>query len=220
MVYLISTSLVNERRPKPMNDKFFDLKKEKQDRIINAAMKVFALNGYRNASTDDIVKEAGISKGLLFHYFESKIGVYTFLFDYSARYTTLELKSNVDSDLTDIFEIMRQIEFSKLLTIRSHPYMQMFLKSCMKEDIFEALAAIEEKRTALSELYDSIYMQIDPSNLVEDADKDMLLGIIKFTTEGLMNRYFREECYQSSEFYEDVTAYIGMLEKISKRTNL
>lgn len=203
-----------------MNDKFFDLKKEKQDRIINAAMKVFALNGYRNASTDDIVKEAGISKGLLFHYFESKIGVYTFLFDYSARYTTLELKSNVDSDSTDLFEIMRQIEFSKLLTIRSHPYMQMFLKSCMKEDIFEALAAIEEKRTALSELYDSIYMQIDPSNLVEDADKDMLLGMIRFTTEGLMNRYFREECYQSVEFYEDVKAYIGMLEKISKRTNL
>ena len=203
-----------------MNDKFFDLKKEKQDRIINAAMKVFALNGYRNASTDDIVKEAGISKGLLFHYFESKIGVYTFLFDYSARYTTLELKSNVDSDLTDLFEIMRQIEFSKLLTIRYHPYMQMFLKSCMKEDIFEALAAIEEKRTALSELYDSIYMQIDPSNLVEDADKDMLLGMIRFTTEGLMNRYFREECYQSVEFYEDVKAYIGMLEKISKRTNL
>ena len=51
-----------------MNDKFFDLKKEKQDRMINAALKVFALRGYRHASTDDIVKEAGISKGLLFHY--------------------------------------------------------------------------------------------------------------------------------------------------------
>ena len=37
-----------------MNEKFFDLKKEKQDRMINAALKVFALNGYRHASTDDI----------------------------------------------------------------------------------------------------------------------------------------------------------------------
>ena len=51
-----------------MNEKFFDLKKEKQDRMINAALKVFALNGYRHASTDDIVREAAISKGLLFHY--------------------------------------------------------------------------------------------------------------------------------------------------------
>ena len=56
-----------------MNEKFFDLKKEKQDRMINAALKVFALNGYRHASTDDIVREAAISKGLLFHYFENKL---------------------------------------------------------------------------------------------------------------------------------------------------
>ena len=48
-----------------MNEKFFDLKKEKQDRMINAALKVFASNGYKHASTDDIVTEAGISKGLL-----------------------------------------------------------------------------------------------------------------------------------------------------------
>ena len=200
-----------------MNDKFFDLKKEKQDRIINAAMKVFALNGYRNASTDDIVKEAGISTGLLFHYFENKIGVYTFLFDYSARYTTLELKSNVDSDITDVFELMRQIEFSKLLTIRSHPYMQMFLKSCMKEDIFEALMAIEERRTQLSELYDSIYMQIDPDNLNEDANIDIILGLIKFTVDGLMDRYFREDGFGTTEFYEEVKNYIGMLEKLCKK---
>ena len=54
---------------KSMNEKFFDLKKEKQDRMINASLKLFAINGYKHASTDDIVNEAGISKGLLFHYF-------------------------------------------------------------------------------------------------------------------------------------------------------
>ena len=41
-----------------MNEKFFDLKKEKQDRMINAALKVFAENGFRRASTDEMVKEA------------------------------------------------------------------------------------------------------------------------------------------------------------------
>ena len=54
-----------------MNNKFFDLKKEKQDRIINAALSVFAKNGYAHASTDEIVREASISNGLLFHYFVS-----------------------------------------------------------------------------------------------------------------------------------------------------
>lgn len=61
-----------------MNDKFFDVKKEKQDRIINASLKMFALNGYRHASTDDMVREAAISKGLLFHYLEVSWGCICF----------------------------------------------------------------------------------------------------------------------------------------------
>ncbi|MBQ8007422.1 MAG: TetR/AcrR family transcriptional regulator [Lachnospiraceae bacterium] len=74
-----------------MNSKFFDVKKDKQDAIINAALKTFALKGYKDASTDVIVKEAGISKGLLFHYFTSKQGLYDFICDYSTKYMILEL---------------------------------------------------------------------------------------------------------------------------------
>lgn len=34
-----------------MNERFFELKKDRQDRIINGAMRIFAQNGYRHAST-------------------------------------------------------------------------------------------------------------------------------------------------------------------------
>lgn len=90
-----------------MNGKFFDLKKEKQDRMINAALKIFALRGYRHASTDDIVREAAISKGLLFHYFESKLGVYDFVYDYSVRYMILELHATVDPNEKDLFGVLK-----------------------------------------------------------------------------------------------------------------
>ena len=86
-----------------MNSKFFDLNKKKQDRMINAALKVFALNGYRHASTDEIVKEAMISKGLLFHYFTNKIGLYLFIYDYSVRFMSLELNSFVSKSETNLF---------------------------------------------------------------------------------------------------------------------
>ena len=51
-----------------MNEKFYDLKKEKQDRMINAGLRIFALNGYHHASTDEIVNifyEEGIKEGVL-----------------------------------------------------------------------------------------------------------------------------------------------------------
>ena len=53
-----------------MNDKFFSLPEEKQQSIINAAMEVFACYDYKHASTDLIASKAGISKGLLFYYFQ------------------------------------------------------------------------------------------------------------------------------------------------------
>ena len=49
-----------------MNEKFFDLKKEKQDRMINAALKVFAMNGYGHASTDEIVRRPESAKDCFF----------------------------------------------------------------------------------------------------------------------------------------------------------
>ena len=97
-----------------MNSKFFDLKKEKQDRIINAALKIFALQGYRHGSTDDIVREAAISKGLLFHYFGSKLGVYRFVYDYSVRFMNLELRSTVSPKETELFAVMKQVECARM----------------------------------------------------------------------------------------------------------
>ncbi|BDU51613.1 TetR/AcrR family transcriptional regulator [Haliovirga abyssi] len=41
-------------------------------KIINTAYKLIAENGYDKTSINNIVKEAGISKGGLYHYFKSK----------------------------------------------------------------------------------------------------------------------------------------------------
>ena len=55
-----------------MENKFLELPKEKQLRIINAGMEYFGQYGYKNAKTDDIATKAGISKGLLSYYFKNK----------------------------------------------------------------------------------------------------------------------------------------------------
>ncbi|MDE7430718.1 MAG: TetR/AcrR family transcriptional regulator [Lachnospiraceae bacterium] len=55
-----------------MNTKFFDLPVEKQQRIVNAAYKVFSNSSYKKAPMSEIADEGGISKTLLFHYFINK----------------------------------------------------------------------------------------------------------------------------------------------------
>lgn len=197
-----------------MNGKFFDLKKDKQDRMINAALKVFALCGYRHASTDDIVREAAISKGLLFHYFESKLGLYTFVYDYSVRYMTLELRASVDANEKDLFEVMKQIESARMHAMRGYPYMQQFLNASMAENVSEALLAIEEKRNTLQEVYDAIYAQLDYSALPDGVDGEKLRKMLDFTIKGLMTERFLDASFQPEMLYEETADYLNMMKKI------
>ncbi len=197
-----------------MNGQFFDLKKEKQDRMINGALKVFALHGYRHGSTDDIVKEAGISKGLLFHYFGSKLGVYSFVYDYSVRYITLELNTSVSVKETDMFELMKQQEEARMRAMRGYPYMQQFLNRSMSEDVSEALLAIEEKRDILLEAYDSIKRRMDFSILPVSVDGEKLHKMLDFTIKGLLNERFLNATFQPEMLYEEIADYLDMMKRI------
>lgn len=203
-----------------MNGRFFDLKKEKQDRMINAALKIFALHGYRHASTDDIVKEAAISKGLLFHYFGSKLGVYTFIYDYSVRYMTLELKSAVSPTEKDMFEILKQTEQAKLQALRGYPYMQQFLTRSMSEDVGEALIAVEEMRNVLASHYERLQAQMDFSVLPAGVDGRKLCKMLDFTIKGLMSERFLDASFHPDMLYHEIVGYIDMVKLLTYKNNM
>ena len=45
---------------------------DRRDQIIDAAMQVFAQKGFSRATNKDIAREAGITPGLIYYYFDSK----------------------------------------------------------------------------------------------------------------------------------------------------
>jgi AcrR family transcriptional regulator len=45
---------------------------DRREQIIDAALRVFAQKGFTRATNKDIAREAGITPGLIYHYFESK----------------------------------------------------------------------------------------------------------------------------------------------------
>ena len=200
-----------------MNSKFFDLKKEKQDRIINAALKVFALQGYRHGSTDDIVRGAGISKGLLFHYFESKLGVYRFIYDYSVRYMNLELRSTVSPKEKDLFGVMKQVECARMHAMKGYPYMQQFLNRSLAEDSYEALLSVEEKKNSLEETYAVIDSQIDYGLLPSGIDGEKLRKMLDFTVKGLMTERFQDASFQPDMLYQEICGYLDMMGQLVYR---
>ena len=197
-----------------MNEKFFDLKKEKQDRMINAALKVFAAGVYAHASTDDIVREAGISKGLLFHYFVSKAGLYSFIYDYSVRYVMLELSTGVSPKETDYFELLVQIKHSHLQAMKSYPCILRFLNRCREEKVGEALAEIQERREILPERYEEIMERAGLEHFRKGVDIKMITRMMEFTMDGLMEEHFRNGSFQPEMYFDEVRGYLDEMKRI------
>ena len=197
-----------------MNAKFFELKKEKQDRMINAALKVFAVNGYRHASTDDVVKEAGISKGLLFHYFENKLGVYQFVYDYAVRYMSLELNTHVGSKEKDLFEIVKQTQSARLDAMKGYPYVQQFLARSLTEDVSEVLLIIGQKKDLLLDVYQDIYRRINFSALPQGTDGRLLFQMMNHAADGLIMERFQEGSFQADMVLEEIIQYIYVVKKM------
>ena len=182
-----------------------------------SALKVFAIQGYRHGSTDDIVREAAVSKGLLFHYFGNKVGVYQFIYDYSVRYMTLELRSSVDSKESDLFTVLKQMERARMHAMRGYPYMQQFLNRSMSEDCYEALLAVEEKKNVLEEACAAIDAQIDYTALPAGIDGEKLRKMLDFTIKGLMTERFQNASFQPEMLYEEVCDYLDVMRKIVYR---
>ena len=198
-----------------MNEKFWDLKKEKQDRMINAALKVFSQYGYYHASTDEIVKTAGISKGLLFHYFGSKIGVYAFLYDYATRFVTLELTGNVEKNETGYFELYNQILAAKVAAMAQYPYICPFLNKADVEDYLEAVGVISERREKYHRIMEALRERADITIFAEGVDYKKIGDILDYTVDGLLEKSIRSENFRADIFMQEALEYIDMIRKMS-----
>lgn len=172
-----------------MFSKFLNVNSDKQDRILNAALKEFALKGYKNASTNEIVKEAEISKGLLFHYFNNKKGLFLFLYNHFMDITMEEIHAKVDWTEKEIFSRYRQIAILKFELFQKYPEMFNFIKSVFKEDAPEVKKEIEQKsKEMLKSGYQDLFGDIDLSKFKENLDLEKTVNIVFWAMEGFAYR--------------------------------
>lgn len=79
--------------------------KTTRGKIVNAAWKLFYMNGYADTTIDDIIEEAHVSKGSFYHYFESKeslIDGISYMFDEAYE----EILPNLDENLDPIEKLV------------------------------------------------------------------------------------------------------------------
>jgi len=168
-----------------MFSKFLSLITEKQQRIMNAAMKEFAQKGYENASTNEIIKEAEISKGLLFHYFKNKKQLFLFLYDHCIDLCMNEFYKKIDLDEKDFFVRLRKIHVIKLELLNQFPEIFNFLQTAYIETSSHVKNELDAKNKELIVSSTSIIFEgIDVSKFREGLDIKKVFNIILWTFEG------------------------------------
>ncbi|WP_334110044.1 TetR/AcrR family transcriptional regulator [Anoxybacillus sp.] len=105
-----------------MYEAFERQQEDKKKLIIRTAIEEFVQNGYEHASTDVITSRAGISKGLLFHYFKSKKNLYLYVVHYAKALLTEKTMEAVNElRCSDFFERIKQILLIKQRVFMKYP---------------------------------------------------------------------------------------------------
>lgn len=202
-----------------MNDKFWDLKKAKQDKMINGALKIFARNGFRHASTDEIVAEASISKGLLFHYFYSKAGLYAFLTEYSARFAMVELNSELRrrEDLP-FFDFQYALTQAEALIMRQYPYMLLFMENAGSDTEADTYDLTREHLSLYRDRLDSLLETSASAADMPADDAKRVDGLLRLVRLDRASSLLREDGFSPDRYVSEVTDMIRFMEKLYNRS--
>ena len=198
-----------------MNEKFWDLKKSKQDSMINGSLKVFAGSGYRHASTDEIVTEASVSKGLIFHYFYSKAGLYEFLTEYSARFALVELVSEIrKAEEIPYFELQGKITRAQSRVMRQYPYLFLFLEKAASEESPEVREEALSNIGIYAERLDSLLGNaVLPAGMTE-GEAAKINWLLHLSRIDAASSILNQGSFSPEKFIAGVTEYVTLFEKM------
>lgn len=202
-----------------MYTNFHKLADEKQRQIINVAMQEFIQYGFEKASTNAITSNAKISKGALFHYFNTKKELYLYLLEYSTEVIE-KLYEQIDLSETDLFARLENIGLQKMKIQQKYPRVFDFLTSTKDEKSAEVKEVIMEKKDRVfQEGIAKIYDKIDYSPFREDLDLEKAVEILNWTMFGFSEKALRQiDSFENSEqmgeeFFRQWRSYSEILKK-------
>ncbi|MBI5558440.1 MAG: TetR/AcrR family transcriptional regulator [Deltaproteobacteria bacterium] len=174
---------------------FSNLPSEKQEKIVAAAVREFARQGYRKASMNTIVREAGIAKGSLYQYFRNKEVLFCFIFE---RFTLLVKKSVAEQGRaleagtdagSDFFVQVRNVLLAGIAFIDLYPeYFQIYLKVLFEQDVPRREELLSQVRLFSREYFGPLGQLGQKSGAIR---RDVPLDVVIFVLDATLDRFLQ-----------------------------
>ncbi|MGM9605259.1 MAG: TetR/AcrR family transcriptional regulator [Faecousia sp.] len=193
-----------------MNEKYFSLPAEKQQRILNAGFYVFSQNSYKKSSMNEIAQQAQISKSLLFFYFRNKRELYLFLWDAACKLTVEFLTASRCYEPGDLFQMMERGMNAKLDLMEQYPYIANFAIRAFFEKNEQVSGEIQASyRRAFSQKATQALSQVDPKDFIPGLDLGMMYRQMFLASEGYLWEMMQQGGLDRERMRQD---FAGLLE--------
>jgi len=150
-----------------------------REKIINSAYRLFYEKGFNGTSIDDILKDAGLNKGSLYHIFKSKKEVLLAVIEEKIAY-------NLEQKYKDIATEEQPLKYleEKLLTMDSFD----FKHGCALNNLVQEMSPVDEDvAKALLKVYNELehyyFLALKNENMSEE-EKRSLSKMMVATVEG------------------------------------
>ena len=172
--------------------------------IIEAGLRCFADNGYKQASMDDVAKLANVSKGLIFHHFKSKKEFYIFLYNYATNLISTELQNADWQKESDFFDRVRATARLKISLMNKHPALNKFLVRGYddKEEVFNSAKNVD---TSI------FFHNVDKSKFKQDIPFEKIIKLFDLFSKGFIDSITLTDFNKVMTEYEE---YLGILKKL------
>ncbi len=147
----------------------------KYHRILNAAGKIFARDGFHQATVSDIAGQAGVADGTIYLYFKNKDDILVQLFQYKMREVFARFKKVVDGTDSAVAKLTRLIKY----------HLEAFQADKDMAIVYQAETRrysrlVDDQIREMAKTYFNLLAEIIEQGQVEgDLRKDLYLGLVK-----------------------------------------
>ncbi|MFH5882152.1 TetR/AcrR family transcriptional regulator [Liberiplasma polymorphum] len=153
-----------------------------KNELIKAGFKAFAKQDYKKVSTNEIVKAANVSKGLLFHYFDNKETFYFTLYEMAWQVIHRDIFVEFPFENRDLFDRLKYLIIAKSTALQKHKVIAMFLKRIhLNNDESFALKRTKIYNNFTIKNYKRMFENIDESKFRSSDYLDEIYKIVTWT---------------------------------------
>ncbi len=151
-----------------------DVVKDKRAAILDAALHLISVNGFHGTPMSKVASDAGVSAGIIYHYFESKDELIDELYRHVKRDLMSAILSDYQADLP-VREQMRRIVRQAIRYFVTHPQETIFIEQFMRSPYNRP--EIDAEFAGEYALIETMVQQAQANQIIKDLPHPVLFSL-------------------------------------------